>query len=109
MEAPPPPWNNELPEVLRRPDPGDWTMRGAVERWLAIGRLSLHSCWTYDVPEQFDDPEQLYIFLSWGFAPEEVPTFAEVQETLEGIFSRYARSDGLALRHRRFLWKAVVE
>jgi SAM-dependent methyltransferase len=109
METPLPPWNSELPEALRRPAPGDWTMRGAVERKLALGRLSLHSCWTFDVPEWFDDPEQFYLFLSWGFAPEEVPTFAELRETLESIFGRYGRSNGLALRHCRFLWKAVVD
>lgn len=109
MYAPPPVWNDQLPVPLRRPIPGPATMREAVERRLANGRLTLHSCWTFEVPEYFLDAEQLYLFLSWGYAAEEVPSYAEIRPLLETIFAAHATSNGLPLRHSRFLWKAVVD
>lgn len=109
MYPPPPTWNDRLPVPLRRPVPGPSTMRDAVERRLANGRLALHSCWTFEVPEYFPDTEQLYLFLSWGYAPEEVPSFAEVRPLLADIFAEHGTADGLPLRHSRLLWKAIVD
>ncbi|MEJ2711199.1 MAG: class I SAM-dependent methyltransferase [Anaerolineales bacterium] len=108
METPPPEWNTQLPEALRLPEVGERTMRQAVESHLASGDLALHSCWTFDVPEVFADTEQLYKRLSWGLAPDEAPSYAEVEPALQSIFEQYGDADGLALRFRRFLWKAVV-
>jgi SAM-dependent methyltransferase len=109
MHSPPPTWNEQLPDPLRRPLPGEWTMRGAVEQRLALGRLALHSCWTFEVPQYFPDAEQLYLYLSWGYTAEEVPPFAGVRPLLEDIFARHATAGGLPLRHSRLLWKAIVE
>lgn len=104
-----PSWNDELPEVFRIPPPNSWTIRDSVCNNLAKGGLRLHSSWLFEVPEMFPDPQQLYIRLSWGFTPEEVPTFEQVRPTLEGIFARHAGTQGLALPFARFLWKSIVE
>jgi SAM-dependent methyltransferase len=108
METQPPVWNTQLPEILRLPEVGERTMRQAVESHLSAGNLALHSCWTFDVPELFADPEQLYKRLSWGLAPDEAPPYAEIESPLKSVFEQYGADDGLALRFRRFLWKAVV-
>jgi hypothetical protein len=83
-------------------------LRDSVERRLAIGGLALHSAWTFDVPELFPDPEQYYRMLSFGAAYGEVPSFEEARPALERIFAEYGGPAGLAIRHRRLLWKAVV-
>ena len=109
METPAPSWNNELPLALRRDDNGKESIRRSVERRLSLGRLELHSCWTFDVPETFSDVEQFYLFLTWGYAADETAAFSDVWSELEGIFAKHARRDGLVVRHRRFLWKALIE
>lgn len=104
-----PPWNDLLPESLRLvafPDP-HWA-RPAIEQRLAIGRLTLHSWWSFDVPELFSTPEQLYACLAWGWTPDEVPSFVEARPALEQIFADYGGPGGVELRHPRYLWKAVV-
>ncbi|MDA0337117.1 MAG: class I SAM-dependent methyltransferase [bacterium] len=104
-------WNGELPEGLRRspsdaePDAG---MRARIESRLAKVGLSLHSCWTYDVPEWLHTPRDLYRLLSFGNTPEEVPSWRQSQVALTEVFQRHAAPAGLELRHRRFLWKAVL-
>ena len=107
------PWRASLPEPLQwryLGDP-DWA-RPAVERRLAIGRLTLDSWWSFDVPEVFPDPEALYCWLSWGGTPSEMPALSEVRPLLERIFveygARHGPTVGVAIRRRRFLWKAVV-
>lgn len=105
VETPPPIWNGELPAALRFADRVS-DIRTSVEARLASGGLTLHSCWTFDVPESFGDPDQLYLRLSWG--KPDVPLLQRVRRTLANIFARHAAADGLRLRHRRFLWKAVV-
>jgi ubiquinone/menaquinone biosynthesis C-methylase UbiE len=102
-------WHEWLPETLRwQPsDNPDWA-RPAIEQRLVLGRLSLHSWWSFDVPDIFPDPEQLYTWLAWGYTPDEVPSLAEVHPVLERIFAEYGDSEGVAVRHRRYLWKAVV-
>jgi SAM-dependent methyltransferase len=106
---PAPAWNGELPEPLRIPPPMVGPFREVIEPRLALSGLELHSCWSFDVPEIFPDPRELYVFLSWGFLPGEVPAYAEVQADLESLFARHAGAGGLVLRRERFLWKAVVE
>jgi SAM-dependent methyltransferase len=102
-------WHGNLPEALRWADAPDphWA-RPTVERRLTAGGLVLHSWWTFDVPEVFPDPEQLYTWLTWGATPDEVPPLADVRHTLERVFTEHAGSAGVSIRHRRYLWKAVV-
>jgi hypothetical protein len=85
------------------------SMQASVERRLELGGITLHSGWTFDVPEYLPNPEEVYVMLSWGRAPEDVPAFEAVRDLLHAIFDRYASSDGLIVRHRRYLWKAIVE
>lgn len=104
-----PSWNDWLPEPLRQVPVGDphWA-RASIEQRLAIGGLTLHSWWSFEVPEWFSSPAQLYDFLAWGWTAEEVPSFAEVQPILERIFADDGASQGVELRHLRHLWKAIV-
>jgi SAM-dependent methyltransferase len=105
-----PPWNAQLPAPWRRPDAEGPTegMREAVERRLAIGGLALHSAWTFDVPEVLPNPEQFYRMLAFGSTPEEIPTLTDARPALEQIFVEHGTPEGLIIRHRRLLWKAVV-
>ena len=107
--TPPAPWHTWLPEALRwylAPDP-HWA-RPAIEQRLATAGLALHSWWSFDVPELFPDPEQLYLSLTWGTTPDEVPSFAEVRPVLERVLAEHGGPAGVELRHRRYLWKAIV-
>jgi SAM-dependent methyltransferase len=103
------PWHTLLPGPLRWQEADDphWA-RPAIERRLAVAGLVIHSWWSFDVPELFPDPEQLYVWLSWGYTPTEIPSLAEVYPILERIFVEYGSSEGIELRHRRYIWKAVV-
>jgi hypothetical protein len=82
--------------------------RPAIEQRLAAVGVAVHSWWSFDVPEVFPDPEQLYTWLTWGYTPDEVPALAEVYPLLERIFVEHGDSEGVAVRQRRYLWKAVV-
>lgn len=111
LETPLPQWANLLPEPLRSSAGIEYQfgMLNSVRHQLKLGELELHSAWTYDVPEFFEDPGELYTRLSWGYLPEEVPSWSEVKSILEQIFCDYStRSDGLVMRHRRLLWMALV-
>jgi len=111
METLPPPWVDLLPEVLQTQAQIDYRfrMRENIEYQLDLGGLQLHSCWTFDVPEYFDDPEQLYLRLAWGYTMEEVPSFRDVRDIFEQIYAQYADALGVQMRHRRFLWMALVD
>ena len=102
-------WHTLLPESLRwkeSPDP-NWA-RPAIERRFTCVDLRLHSWWSFDVPEYFPDARQLYTWLSWGKTTDEVISFKEVEPSLDRIFKDYAGPDGLEVRYRRYLWKAVI-
>jgi hypothetical protein len=103
------PWTAQLPESLRweEADDLDWA-RPAIEKRLAAAQLSLHSWWSLDTPEIFPEPQDLYAWLTWGCTADEVPSFTEVAADLGHIFDRYCGPRGLAIRRRRYLWKAVV-
>jgi SAM-dependent methyltransferase len=101
-----PPWNELLPEALRFGGPLD--IRQAVERRMEIGGLKMESCWTFEVPEVFNDPYQLYVLMTWGRTPDEVPGFDEVRPVLERIFTEYGSGEGVAMPHGRLLWRARV-
>lgn len=103
------PWHGVLPASLRwrdAPDP-HWA-RPAIEDRLAVAGLALDSWWSFDVPERFPDPEQLYAWLAWGCTPGEVPAFAQVRPVLERVFAEHGGPEGLAIRRRRYVWTAVV-
>ncbi len=108
MYTPVPAWNDQLPEPLRIARPGEWTMPEIIRHRLREANLTLHSCWTFDVPEYFATPHQLYLRLSWGYTPDEVTSWAESEPVIERIFREHGTADGLALRFRRFLWQAIV-
>jgi 23S rRNA (guanine745-N1)-methyltransferase len=107
---PTPEWHNLLPERLQWSfgrDP-NWA-RNTMEPRLAKGGIPLHSWWSFDVPEYFTEPKELYAMLAWGHTHDEKPPYEEVAPALATIFAQYSTANGLALRHRRYLWKAVVE
>lgn len=102
-------WHSRLPESLRWKDvDGHHWARPAIEQRLTNGGLELDSWWSFDVPETFPDPEQLYVWLSWGKATDEIPTLIEARSTLERIFDVYGNVDGVSIRYRRYIWIAVV-
>ncbi len=110
LETPLPPWADRLPEPLRSAAGIQYQfgMLNSVKHRLKLGGLELHSAWTYDVPEYFDDPREIYKRLTWGYIPQEIPSWPDLSSILEGIFSEFASQDGLSLRHTRLLWMAFV-
>lgn len=78
-------------------------MPQGVHRYLEQAGIQLHSSWTFDVPERFDDPRELYKRLAWAF--DEPHAESSALQAIEQIWSRDPRP---ALRHRRFLWKAEI-
>ena len=107
--TPMPAWHDLLPEALQwsvGSDP-NWA-RNAIEPRLNHNGVQLHSWWSFDVPEYFATPEQFYTRLVWGNTPDEKPPYAEVASDLAALFATHGTAEGLALRHRRHLWKAIV-
>lgn len=103
------PWSAWLPAPLGWAEPDDplWARDRIAERMAPSG-LSFDSYWAFVVPEVFATPEELYRWRAWGYTPDEVPPFEQVQPILERIFAEFGERDGVAVRHSRFLWKAVV-
>ena len=102
-------WETRLPEPLCHwsdQDP-NWA-RTAIEEKLSSAGLQLHSWWSYDVPEVFKQPEDLYTSRIFGFTPEEVPTLQQVAPILQQIFNEFGSPQGLELRWRRHIWKAIL-
>jgi len=110
LETPMPDWAEKLPEPLRSAAGIEYKfgMLNSVKYQLALGGLELHCVWTYDVPEYFSDPHELYKRLVWGYIPEEVPSWQEVRSVIESIFAKFSWKYGLPLRHTRLLWMAIV-
>lgn len=79
-----------------------------IERRLARAGLCIHSAWTFDVPEWFHKPVDLYKFLTFGEDAMSAPAWKDVEDDLERVFARYAGTKGLEDRQRRYLWKATV-
>jgi 23S rRNA (guanine745-N1)-methyltransferase len=106
---PMPEWHDFLPKRLQWSFGNDlhWA-RNVMEQRLAKSGVPLHSWWSFDVPEYFTEPEQFYTMLVWGHTPDEKPSYAEVAPQLADIFAAYSTAEGLPLRHRRHLWKAIV-
>ncbi len=101
-------WNDRLPEPLRLANPRTYSRQQSVERRLGLAGLTLHSAWSFDVPEYFATPQDLYDKLSWGYTPDEVPSFTAVAPILTQIFTDYADEKGLTVPHGRFMWQAAV-
>lgn len=112
MEEPIPAWSSKLPTKLHYENSGRHTGTGSihqsVENRLHQAGLMLHSGWSFDVPEVFEDPRELYRMLAWGLPAAEIPSYEDLEVRLTGIYDRYAEDDGIVLRHCRFLWKAIV-
>jgi hypothetical protein len=101
-------WTAELPEQLRWEEGNPNWARPAIEQRLTAAGLALHSWWSFDVPELFPNPEELYVWRTWGCTPDEVPSFTQVATDLERIFAQYAGPQGLEIRRRRYIWKSIV-
>jgi SAM-dependent methyltransferase len=107
MVTPEPPWNAALPEPLRvRAEPESMPAT-ALDRLAAAG-IPVHSAWSFDVPEVFDDPGELYARLAWDRKSPATPPYDACRDALEALFASPEAAAGLALRQRRFLVKAVV-
>ncbi|MDX1415490.1 MAG: class I SAM-dependent methyltransferase [Candidatus Promineifilaceae bacterium] len=102
-------WNDRIPEPLRLANPRTYSRQSSVERRLGLAGLKWHSAWSFDVPEYFAAPRDLYNRLSWGYTPDEVPSFEAVASILDEIYAEYADEQGLAVPHGRFMWQAVVD
>jgi SAM-dependent methyltransferase len=101
-------WTTLLPEPLRWQENDPNWARPAIEQRLAGAQLSLHSWWSFDVPEIFPNPKELYVWRNWGNTPDEVPPYAEIALDLEHIFQQYGGPQGLEIRRRRYIWKAII-
>lgn len=106
------PWFEALPAALPVPAAfreagGFEAIAGRIADRLAEGGLALHSAWTFDVPEILAEPDDLYAFLTW--LADDPPPPQAVGADLERLFRDFAGPEGLELRHRRYLWKAVVD
>jgi SAM-dependent methyltransferase len=96
-----PDWNDELPERLRIERVfGYEEVREWVTGGLAGSPATLHGCWWIDVPETFDDPEQLYVKL--GSTRTGVP-YESIKGNLSAILDR--RGGRVELRHTRLVWR----
>jgi SAM-dependent methyltransferase len=108
MTTPQPEWNDELPESLRLPAE-QALMPDLVYERLREAKIELHSAWTFDVLELFREPEQLYNRLAWGHRSPNVIPYDHARRPFTALFERHARGQGVSLRQRRFLWKAVID
>jgi SAM-dependent methyltransferase len=102
------PWTALLPEALRWEEwDANWA-RTTIEQRLGEAGLRLHSWWSFDVPELFTDPEDLHAWLTFGCSADEALSYQEVSPVFERIFKEFASSQGLEVRWRRHIWKAVL-
>lgn len=112
MEEPIPAWSSKLPHKLYYENSGRHTGSGSihqsVENRLHQAGLTLHSGWSFDVPEVFADRRELYKMITWGLPRSEIPTFEDLDYKFDAIYDKYAEPDGIVLRHCRFLWQAKI-
>ncbi|MFP6805892.1 MAG: class I SAM-dependent methyltransferase [Pseudomonadales bacterium] len=112
MEEPIPAWSSKLPHRLHYENSGRHTGSGSihqsVENRLHQAGLMLQSGWSFDVPEIFDDPMELYKMVTWGLPVEGIPSFADLAYKFDAIYEKFAEPDGIVLRHCRFLWQAII-
>ena len=112
MEEPIPAWSSKLPHKLHYENSGRHTGSGSihhsVENRLHQAGLTLHSGWSFDVPEVFQDPIELYKMITWGLPVAEIPSFEDMKYKFDSIYQKFAEPDGIVLRHCRFLWQAQI-
>lgn len=112
MEEPIPAWSSKLPPKLHYENSGRHTGHGSihqsVENRLHQANLTLESGWSFDVPEVFADPRELYRMITWGLPVDEIPDYEDIAYKLDGIYDKYAESQGIVLRHCRYLFEAIV-
>jgi SAM-dependent methyltransferase len=103
-------WNGELPQALRMADnpanPGRPEVALEIEAALAAANLRLDEGRVFDAPEVFSEPEELYRALTFMRFEPGTPSWDVARPHLERLFARHGP---IELRHRRFLWTAVVD
>lgn len=108
--GPPPVWADLLPPQIEFPNAGDEAgMLRSVRRRLAEAGLALHACWQFDVPERFDDPQELHRYLMWNYLDEAPVSAQEVMPAIREIFDQYGRGGTVDVQQRRLLWTSRVE
>jgi SAM-dependent methyltransferase len=111
LPAPMPAWNDDLPEGLRRVEnpanPDHPNLAEEIQAQLKAAGIAPHSAWTFDVPEVFAEPDELYRCLTFMCFEPGVLTPDEARPHLERLFARHP--DGVVLRQRRYLWMALVD
>jgi SAM-dependent methyltransferase len=107
LETALPVWHDLLPEGLSFPFLTNGSMLAEIQRRLETSSFSLHSHWTFDVPEIFENPKDLHAYLAWSNVTD-APSFEVTKPILETIFEKHSGHQGITLAHRRLLWKAVI-
>ena len=111
MPSPPYAWDDELPEDLRSEPARDFDMAGHIAGLLSQAGLTLHSGWSFDVPEYFTDARQLYAYLAWNQFHGQglrAPPLESALPALAAVMAKHAGREGLDVRRRRYLWSARV-
>lgn len=108
LDGPAPTWNAELPEGLRIAPTGE-DIGSRIAGQLARAGLAVHSAWTFDVPEHLPTVRDLHAYLTFLHAPDAALSFEATAPALQAVFDRHAGDQGLEVRQRRYLWKAVVD
>lgn len=105
-----PEWADMLPEVYHDNlgDKTDFSIQNKIQNRLQQADLEMDACWWFDVPEAFNQPEDLYDFLNWGFFDKKPYSFSELEPVLSEVFSTHCERGGVSVRQRRFLWTSVV-
>lgn len=103
LATPVPDWNAALPERWRMQPEADTALQNVRDYLERAGR-ALHDAHLYDVEERFDEPRELLHRLAWDRDLAESDAAAD----LDAIARLFVGAGSLSLRHRRFLWKAIV-
>ncbi len=108
--TPPPTWADQLPSKLfvTNMRAERFGILESVAERLAAANLTIHSHWFFDVPERFFEPRELYAYLVWNFLDNPPYSFDELRKPIERIFRDHTTSGAVEIRHRRFLWKCLV-
>jgi SAM-dependent methyltransferase len=105
LPPPTPDWNEMLPPHLRVHDEPD-TAWEKVHTYLERADLRLQVSSIRDVHEFFDDASELLVRLAWDRGIEAIA--AEDLESISGMFEEVSAGGRVFLRHRRWVWKAIV-
>jgi SAM-dependent methyltransferase len=108
MPTPVPDWNAALPAGIRMGPPEPESMPDTVLGRLADAGIALRAAWTFDVPEVFTHPAELYRRLAWSRRRPDTPTYETCRRALADLFADPDHAGRVALRQRRYLWTAVI-